>query len=133
MNFVLGTQRFIDKNNIHHDFCIFTKDYQRHHYKTIKGYETLLKELNDRQNGSVTFHFIGHSLNNIDHEILKPMLCIQNTVVRNSSINVYYYNEKSHGDLKNNMTNIIGKEKMARVTFIDQSDKECGIFQRIED
>ena len=86
MNFVMGTQSFIDKNNIHPDFRIFTKDYQRHHYKTIKGYETLLKELNDLQKGSVTFHFIGHSLNNIDHEVLKPMLCIQNTAVRNSSI-----------------------------------------------
>lgn len=127
MNFVLGTQSFIDKNNIHPDFCIFTKDCQRHHYKTIKGYETLLKELNDLQKGSVTFHFIGHSLNNIDHEVLKPMLCIQNTAVRNSSINVYCHDEKSEEDLKNNMTNMIGKEEMARVTF-----KKCGdILQRI--
>lgn len=134
MNFVLGTQLFTDENNIHPDFHIFTKDYQRHHYKTIEGYETLLEELNDLQKGSVTFHFIGHSLNNIDHEILKPMLCIQNTAVRNSSINVYYYNEKSHGDLENNMTNIIGKEKMARVEFINQHDKERGgILQKIGD
>ena len=134
MNFVMGTQLFTDENNIHPDFHIFTKDYQRHHYKTIEGYETLLEELNDLQKGSVTFHVIGHSLNNIDHEVLKPMLCIQNTAVRNSSINVYYHNEKSEEDLKNNMTNIIGKEKMARVTFINQHDKgRGGILQRINE
>ena len=134
MNLVLGTQLFTDENNIHHDFHIFTKDYQRHHYKTIEGYETLLEELNDLQKGSVTFHVIGHSLNNIDHEVLKPMLCIQNTAVRNSSINVYYHDEKSKEDLENHMTNIIGKEKMARVTFINQHDKgRGGILQRINE
>lgn len=132
MNLVLGTQLFTDENNIHPDFRIFTKDYQRHHYKTIKGYETLLEELNDLQKGSVTFHVIGHSLNNIDHEVLKPMLCIQNTAVRNSSINVYYHDEKSKEDLENHMTNIIGKEK--RVTFINQHDKgRGGILQRINE
>lgn len=47
----------------------------------------------------------------------------------NSTINIYYHNEETQEKLINNITEIIGEEKvMEKVRFIYQHDSEYGIL-----
>lgn len=85
-------------------------------------YETFSAELKKSQN--TTFHIIGHSLGEIDHDILREVLGFQNSRIR-----VYYHNKEAHCRLKKNIIKIIGKEDVKkRVEFIYQYDPQEGVF-----
>ena len=90
-------------------------------YKTIT-YKDFSDELKESQN--ITFHIIGHSLGEIDHDILREVLGFQNSRIR-----VYYHNKEAHCRLKKNIIKIIGKEDVKkRVEFIYQYDPQEGVF-----
>ena len=92
-------------------------------YKTIT-YKDFSDELKESQN--ITFHIIGHSLGEIDHDILREVLGFQNSRIR-----VYYHNEEARCRLKENMIHIIGEEAVkdeTRVKFICQYDPQEGVF-----
>ena len=124
INLVLGCRSFESNDKIDQDFVVFTKARQRETYGTIKGYEEFLHELEKYQN--ITFHIIGHSLGETDHDILKEILGFQNSRIR-----VYYHNEEAHRRLKENMIHIIEEEAVkygTRVKFIYQYDPQEGVF-----
>ncbi|MBO6036312.1 MAG: hypothetical protein J6P38_04445 [Acetobacter sp.] len=90
-------------------------------YETIT-YKDFSNELEKCQN--ITFHIIGHSLGEIDHDILREVLGFQNSRIR-----VYYHNKEAHCRLKKNIIKIIGKEDVKkRVEFIYQYDPQEGVF-----
>lgn len=136
---VLGCQSFPKnkenkENKLDPAWNVFTKHHQRHRYGTIDKYQELLKKLSHFK-GEVTFHILGHSLDQADHAILKHALCSShNTTVQDSFISVYYHDEEAHLRLINNITDIIEEESvMARVRFIDQHDPDRGILRHIHE
>lgn len=122
---VLGTQSFSNEE-IDVEFNVFKKHNQRHRYGTIEEYQDLLKELKDKRRIiEPTFHVIGHSLDDADHNILRHIFKVR----ENSTINIYYHNQEALERLINNITEIIGEEEvMAKVRFIDQEDPKRGIL-----
>ena len=106
---------------------MFKKHNQRHRYGTIEPYQELLKELNDRRKIIVpSFHIIGHSLDKSDHNILRHIFKAR----EKCNIYIYYHNQEALNRLINNITEIIGEEEvMTKVKFIDQEDKNRGVFK----
>lgn len=131
-NLILGTKSFYNnlpndlREEINVEFNVFKKHNQRHRYGTIEDYQDLLKELKDkRRTIEPTFHVIGHSLDEADHNILRHIFGVKD----NSTIKIYYHNQETLERLINNITDIIGEEEvMARVRFIDQEDSKKGIL-----
>ena len=133
-NLILGTKSFYnkkikdlnDKEEINVEFNVFKKHNQRHRYGTIEAYQDLLKELKDKQRIiEPTFHVIGHSLDEADHNILRHIFKVKD----NSRIKIYYHNQEALERLINNITEIIGEEEvMTRVRFIHQEDPNRGIL-----
>lgn len=122
-NMVLGTQSFSNEN-ISAEFNVFKKHHQRHRYGTIESYQYLLNLVKIYQ-GQVSFHIIGHSLNDTDHNILRHILLANS----NSIINIYYHNEEALVRMQNNIDLIIGEEEvMTKVRFIAQDDPNRGIL-----
>jgi hypothetical protein len=106
------------------DLNIFQKHNQRHKYGTIEKYQKFLREIKDSQE-PMTFHVIGHSLDEADHNILKHIFMAN----KNAEIKIYYHNVQAHDKLIRNITNIIGEEEvMARVRFIGQDDTQNGLL-----
>lgn len=121
-NLVLGTHSF-DNTTIPVDFNVFKKHHQRHRYGTIEDYQDFIKML--KETGVVTFHVIGHSLNNTDKNILKHVFITN----KNSVINIYWHDEETQEKLMTNITEIITEEEvMTRVRFINQRDEKRGIL-----
>ena len=76
-------------------------------------------------NETLTFHVVGHSLAESDHNILKHIFKVR----KNYKINIYYHNQEALERLINNITDIIGEEEvMAKVRFIHQEDPVRGIL-----
>jgi len=131
-NLILGTKSFYNhlpndlKEEINVEFNVFKKHNQRHRYGTIEAYQDLLKELkNPLKIISPTFHVIGHSLDDADHNILRHIFKVKD----NSTIKIYYHNQEALERLINNITEIIGEEEvMTKVRFIDQEDPKRGIL-----
>lgn len=132
-NLILGTHSFYNNlpndlnEEINVEFNVFKKHNQRHRYGTIEPYQELLKELNDRRKIIVpSFHIIGHSLDKSDHNILRHIFKAR----EKCNIYIYYHNQKALNRLINNITEIIGEEEvMTKVKFIDQEDKNRGVFK----
>ena len=121
-NLVLGTHSF-DNTTIPVDFNVFKKHHQRHRYGTIEEYQDFIKML--KETGIVTFHVIGHSLNNTDKNILKHVFITN----KNSVINIYWHDEETQEKLMTNITEIIGEEEvMSKVRLIYQRDEKRGIL-----
>ena len=122
---VLGTKSF-NNNEISVEFNVFKKHNQRHKYGTIEAYQALLKELKDKRRIiEPTFHVIGHSLDEADHNILRHIFKVR----ENSTIKIYYHNQEALERLINNITEIIGEEEVtAKVRFIQQHDLNKGIL-----
>ena len=133
-NLILGTKSFYnkkikdlnDKEEINVEFNVFKKHNQRHRYGTIEAYQDLLNELKDKQRIiEPTFHVIGHSLDEADHNILRHIFKVR----ENSTIKIYYHNQEALERLINNITEIIGEEEvMTRVRFVYQHDSKQGIL-----
>lgn len=123
---VLGAKSFKSKNNdgkILPCFNVFKKHNQRHKYNTVEDYQNLSWELKNMTANGVepkipyhfAYHIIGHSLNSSDHEILKDIL----TIVENAPIYIYYYNEETHQDLIDNISEIVEERNvLTRVRFV---------------
>lgn len=132
-NLILGTHSFYNNlpndlnEEINVEFNVFKKHNQRHRYGTIEPYQELLKELNDRRKIIVpSFHIIGHSLDKSDHNILRHIFKAR----EKCNIYIYYHNQEALNRLINNITEIIGEEEvMTKVKFIDQEDKNRGVFK----
>ena len=131
---VFGCSKFKDEDSIDELFDCYTKDNQRkkeeditrpsagENYKTII-YKDFSDELKESQN--ITFHIIGHSLGEIDHDVLQEVLGFQNSRIR-----VYYHDYNVCERLNENITKIIGEEDVKkRVEFIYQYDPQEGVFQ----
>jgi hypothetical protein len=72
-----------------------------------------------------TFHVIGHSLDETDHNILSHMFEAR----ENCKINVYYHDNDSRQRLIDNMNEIIGENEVTKKTrFIYQHDLNKGIL-----
>jgi len=126
-NIVLGTKNF--DNKVDACFNKFTKHYQRHKYATIEKYQDLLSLIKKIEQ-KLAFHIIGHSLDSTDRNILKHFL-MANT---NSTINIYYHDERIQEILMRNINLIIDEEEvMTRVRFISLHDKERGILVKKEE
>ena len=132
-NMVFGTHSFKNNDakniafNIPVEWNVFKKYHQRHRYGTIEAYQQLLREIKD-YNREVTFHIVGHSLDETDRVILEHIL----NANENSIIKIYYHNEEAHVRLINNIEEIIGeKEVMSRVQFIYQHDQQRGILRKL--
>ena len=123
-NLVLGTHSF-DNTTIPVDFNVFKKHHQRHRYGTIEEYQDFIKRL--KETGIVTFHVIGHSLNNTDKNILKHVFITN----KNSVINIYWHDEETQEKLMTNITEIIGEEEvMSKVRLIYQHDEKRGLLRK---
>ena len=122
---VLGTKTF-DNEQISVEFNIFKKHNQRHRYGTIDSYQELLKELKDKRKIiKPTFHVIGHSLDNADHNILRHIFRAK----EDTTIKIYYHNEGALKRMQDNIDLIIGEEEvMSKVRFIRQDDPKRGIL-----
>lgn len=131
MNLVLGTQSFPGGND--KDLFRFTKYWQRHFYGTIEDYHKLLEEIEHLEGGTVTFHIIGHSIDEADHSILKEVLC-HSLLLRGYYINVYYHDEEAKERLIYNITEMIGQEDYVnkRVRFINQHNEQDGILRHLK-
>ena len=125
-NLILGTKSFSNEK-IPVEFNIFKKHHQRHKYGTIELYQELLKELRaPKRQYPITFHIIGHSLDEADHSILKHIL----TAREKSTINIYYHTEEAQNRMMNNINLIIGEEEvMTKVRFIHQHNDERSILK----
>ena len=133
-NLILGTKSFYnkkikglnDKEEINVEFNVFKKHNQRHRYATIEDYQNLLIMLGNLPvNETLTFHVVGHSLAESDHNILKHIFKVR----KNYKINIYYHNQEALERLINNITDIIDEEEvMAKVSFIYQEDINRGIL-----
>ncbi len=124
-NLVLGTHSF-NNEQIPIEFNIFKKHHQRHRYGTIEQYQELLNELKyPKKIYTSTFHIVGHSLDETDHNILKHILLAK----ERSIINIYYHDEEALARMQSNIDLIIGEEEvMAKVRFIPQHDPKRGIL-----
>ena len=127
---VLGTHSFDRKDenkNLPYDLNVFQKHNQRNKYGTIETYQGILRRIKSHKN-NVTIAVIGHSLDKTDHSVLKYIF----TANKNTQINIYYHNEEAHDKLIENITKIIGEDEVtAKVRFIDQHDKNCGLLKLI--
>lgn len=127
---VLGTQSF-DNKQIPVEFNVFKKHNQRHRYGTIEAYQELLKELKDpRKIIKPTFHIIGHSLDEADHNILRHIFKAK----EDSTIKIYYHDQEALKRMQDNIDLIIGEEEvMTKVKFIKQDDPKRGILIPVEE
>ena len=103
-NLVLGTQDLQDKED---PFRIFTKEYQILLYETNKDYQEFLKELKETNKKSITFHIIGHSLDEADHEILRSILCYSGSENNNGDIKIYRYEGDDPFEKQRNIEKIL--------------------------
>ena len=105
---------------------MFKKHNQRHRYATIEDYQNLLIMLGNLPvNETLTFHVVGLSLAESDHNILKHIFKVR----KNYKINIYYHNQEALERFINNITEIIGEEEvMAKVSFIYQEDINRGFL-----
>ena len=83
-------------------FVEFKKYYQRTYKKTDYDYERILP-----QGGKYQLHFVGHSMDVTDSDILK--LLIKDEKVQKSVI--YYHDDKSHGQVIKNVIALFGKDE----------------------
>ena len=122
---VLGTKTF-DNEQVSVEFNIFKKHNQRHRYGTIDPYQELLKELKDKRKIiKPTFHVIGHSLDNADHNILRHIFRAK----EDSTIKIYYHNQEALKRMQDNIDLIIGEDEVIeKVKFIKQDDLKRGIL-----
>lgn len=122
---VLGTETF-DNEQVSVEFNIFKKHNQRHRYGTIDPYQELLKELKDKRKIiKPTFHVIGHSLDNADHNILRHIFRAK----EDSTIKIYYHNQEALKRMQDNIDLIIGEDEVIeKVKFIKQDDLKRGIL-----
>ena len=122
---VLGTKTF-DNEQVFVEFNIFKKHNQRHRYGTIDSYQELLKELKDKRKIiKPTFHVIGHSLDNADHNILRHIFRAK----EDSIIKIYYHNQEALKRMQDNIDLIIGEDEVIeKVKFIKQDDLKRGIL-----
>ena len=118
-NLVLGTQDLPSKDD---PFRLFTKEYQRLHYKTNKDYQKLLHELGKSNEQYITFHIIGHSLDKVDHKILNKILC--HSVISSSigDITIYQYEGNETLEIQKNIEKILQYSFEERVSLTPLED-----------
>ncbi|MBO6036059.1 MAG: hypothetical protein J6P38_03120 [Acetobacter sp.] len=102
-NLVLGTQDLPNKDKSS-PFRIFTKKCQR---LNNKDYDNFLNELEETNRKSITFHIIGHSLDEVDHKILNNILCYSGSEGNRRDINIYRYNDNENLEILKNIEEIL--------------------------
>ena len=90
----------LDKMNLR--FVKFKKYYQRIINNTFVDYKTLIGE-----GEACVLHFVGHSLDKTDRDIIKSLINSENVV---KSI-IYYHDKNSYSQLIINLVSLFGKNK----------------------
>lgn len=104
-NIILG----VTTHSEHHEnnrYVEFEKYFQRITKKTGSKYREWLKPSSGK-NKSIEVVFFGHSLDSSDSDVINDFISNPNT-----SITVYYFDEKAHKDIVANLVEIIGKQKL---------------------
>ena len=108
-NIVLGITTSTEKRTTNR-YVDFEKYFQRITKKTENTYKKWLRsKLADK--GTIEVVFFGHSLDASDSDIIKDLICHDN-----SKILVYYYNDTAHQNIVANLIEILDKEKMIAYT-----------------
>lgn len=109
-NIVLGITSVTENKEINR-YVDFEKYFQRITKKTENTYKKWLRsKLSDK--GTIDVVFFGHSLDASDSDIIKDLICHENT-----KIVIYYYNDIAYQNIVANLIEILDKKTMLEYTY----------------
>lgn len=123
-NIILGITS--NEKSMQSSYVEFEKYFQRITKRTGNEYKNWLQSrLETKEN--IEIMFFGHSLDSTDSDIIKDLICNENTIVY-----IYYYDENSHKQIVANLVETIGKESLIKyvsgqkpkIQFIKQKDHQ---------
>lgn len=111
-NIVLGITTVTEKRT-NNRYVDFEKYFQRITKKTENTYQKWLRsKLVNKGNDTIEVAFFGHSLDASDSDIIKELICHDNT-----KIIIYYYDDIAHQNIVANLIEILDKNKMTEYTY----------------
>lgn len=108
-NIVLGITTNPDEHSTNR-YVDFQKYFQRITKKTENTYKKWLRVKSANQK-TIDVVFFGHSLDSSDGDIIKDLICHENT-----KITIYYYNDTAHQNIVANLIEILNKEQVLEYT-----------------